>query len=394
MKIAILTREFLPETQWGGIGTFYADFARALSEAGHEVEVFTQALTNRASTEALGARVHLCRPRFYGVGPPRDGALGGMSERHLGAFAWALARAVGKEFRLRHAAAPFDVVESHEHLGIGASLGGLEVPHVVRFHTAYEVFVAQELEPWPASRLIRRLESRALGQARCRIAPSELIARVTQQHFPDVPETDYVVPLACRFPPVDLASTLREKEPIVAFTGRLVPRKQPLLAVRAFRAATSSHPMWKLEIAGSDALTQRGHSAWQECSEALGSAIDRTLYHGALASADVASLYRRASIALIPSTFESFGLAALEAMNFGCVPIVTSGTGLAEVVADAGITAHGESGFAEALERLVRDRELRNELASKAISRVRKIYDRDRLLTRNVGIFDDLISSS
>ena len=44
MRVALVTREYPPETAWGGIGVFYSVFAAALARAGHDVEVFTPAL--------------------------------------------------------------------------------------------------------------------------------------------------------------------------------------------------------------------------------------------------------------------------------------------------------------------------------------------------------------
>lgn len=77
MRAALITREFLPETRWGGIGTFYADLARSLVAAGVEVEVFTQALHHPLREPIEGALVHGCVPRWHAVGPRRGGALGG-----------------------------------------------------------------------------------------------------------------------------------------------------------------------------------------------------------------------------------------------------------------------------------------------------------------------------
>ena len=393
MRIALLSREFPPETSWGGIGTFYADLAQGLRCAGHEVEVFTQGLEEEGRRLWKGIPVHRCLPRWYGMGAPRGGPLAGIPPRHLGIFAWALARAVARCFASRHAERPFQAVESHEHLGIGALIPR-GVPHLVRYHTAYHVLVDRGLEPWPRSRLIRWLEGRAMGRADLRVAPTRFIDRLTREHFPSLREADLEIPLACRYPPLPVGELAR-KLPVVVFAGRLEERKQPLSAVRAFREVAEAHPDWTLELAGSDSPAQDGSSVWECCARELGDLASRCRYHGPLAEADLGALYRRASIALVPSTFESFGLVALEAMSYGCVPITSKETALEEVVADAGIqVAVGDvAALASQLDRLMGDATLRLALARRGLARCEKFFDRGEILERNIESFEYLVGS-
>lgn len=392
MRIALLSREFLPETRWGGIGTFYYDLARELGNLGHTVEVFSQGLTPGESSELdyEGVRVHLCLPRWYAVGPRRGGELSGISPRHLGVFAFALAREVASAFARRHSQAPFDVLESHEHLGIGAFVSA-DIPHVVRYHTAYHILVERGLEPWPRSRLIRWLESHALEHAELRIAPTRFIDRLTQDHFPSLPEADILIPLSCRFA-VAKPELLADKERLVVFVGRLEERKQPVVAAQAFAQVADRFPDWRFEIAGADAPHGHGASTANRCREILGDVAASFSYRGKLEAHEVEALYDRAAIALVPSTFESFGLVALEAMSRGCIPIVSAGNALEEVVGDAGFRAPvGEiDGFARRLEQLMGDENLRLDLARRGFARCHEEFDRTRILQRNVKAYESV----
>jgi len=396
LRIALLTREFLPETRWGGIGTFYHDLAGQLRDLGHTVEVFSQGLAPPNSPsqsswlEDEGVRVHTCLPRWYGVGPRRGGELAGIPARHLGVFAVALAREVAGAFERRHAETPFDVLESHEHLGIGAFVSGA-VPHVVRYHTAYHVLVDRGLELWPRSRLIRWLEGRALRRATLTIAPTRFIDRLTREHFSALPEADLQIPLSCRFP-VATPAVLEGKERVVAFVGRLEERKQPITAARAFARVADRFPDWRFEIAGVDARDAKGASTADACREILGGASADFRYLGKLESREIEALYDRAAIALLPSTFESFGLVALEAMSRGCVPVVTSGNALEEVVGDAGFSASvGDvDALAKHLERLMGNESLRLDLAGRALARSGETFDRSRILERNIKAYESV----
>lgn len=389
MRIAILTREFLPETRWGGIGSFYSDLVPALRDAGHDVEVFSQGLGAESSSEEHGVRVHLCRPRWYLVGAPRGGDLGGMAPRHLGLFALSFAREIGRRLRERHREHPFDLAESHEHLGIGAfSLGPRAPRHIVRYHAAYDLLVGMGLESWPSSRAIRRLERRVIRRAELRVACSKFISDVTPRHFAKVPETDLVIPHRSRFSATS-ESALTAKKPIIAFSGRLVALKRPLFAAQAFAHFARTCPEWSLEVAGRDGELADGLSVWSQCESALASCAGRYRYHGPANEETLSDLYRRASVILIPSSFEAFGLVALEAMTFGCIPIVAKGTALEEVVGDAGIVLDMDrtSDVATRLVEIARDPHLRHVLGERSIARARNDFSRSALLERNLEAY-------
>jgi glycosyltransferase involved in cell wall biosynthesis len=66
---------------------------------------------------------------------------------------------------------------------------------------------------------------------------------------------------------------------------------------------------------------------------------DRIRFTGRLAEEAVADRLRRAHVLAVPSRYEPFGMAHLEAMGFGCVPIATTNGGPSEFIDD------GESGF-------------------------------------------------
>jgi len=357
VRVAIFTREFLDETRWGGIGTFYRDFASRLIDRGISVEIFTQALASRMVKELGGVKVHGCVPRAYVVGPRRGGPLGGTGPRWLGLFALALAREVALTFGRRSRAVRFDVVESHEHLGIGALL-------------------------------VNALEARALARADLRVAPSDFIARATREQFTRSPPADVRVPLATPLEPVPETATA-DGEPLAVFVGRLSMRKRPLVAAEAFARAASEIQGWRFEMAGSDDMDPDGRRVSRRCAELLSHIEGRWSYRGPLPAEEVRELFRRAAVVLIPSSFESFGLVAVEAMSQGCVPIVAAGGALEEVVGDAGLTVplDDAEATARALIRLARQPQERLALARRGLRRVRESFAPGRLLDRNIELY-------
>ncbi len=356
MRIALLTREYLPETAWGGIGSFYRTFATSLRDAGHQVEVFTQGLAQRATTDQSGILVHTVLPRFYLVGRPRGGELGGMFANRIGSFALALALAIRKAWIARHRTRPFDIVEAHEHLGIGSMLGRATAGavHVERYHVAYDLLVRRRLEAWPTSGMVRWLERRSLDSADLRIATTHFIDRQTQLAFPGVPPADDVIPIANG---ISVSEPVRQeaKERLIVFVGRLSEVKRPAMMARAFarlvRATASTETPWRLEIAGADAPCPRGDTYWAEMRTLMGNTAEHCRYWGPVDRPQLFEILRRARVIAVPSAFESFGLAALEAMTFGCIPVVANDTALPEIVGDTGaIFENGdEDAFVEAL---------------------------------------------
>ncbi|MBW2283963.1 MAG: glycosyltransferase family 4 protein [Deltaproteobacteria bacterium] len=80
---------------------------------------------------------------------------------------------------------------------------------------------------------------------------------------------------------------------------------------------------------------------------------DRITFTGRIDNDAFVRLYARASVAVVPSMYEGFGLPAGEAMACGVPVVSTTGGALPEVVGDAGVLV--PPGDAAALSRAVRD---------------------------------------
>lgn len=111
-------------------------------------------------------------------------------------------------------------------------------------------------------------------------------------------------------------------------------------------------------------------SALAERARHLGVA-GRIRHTGYVDAADLDALYRGAVATVFPSRYEGFGMGALEAMARGCPVIAASTTALPETVGDGGLLAGADDPgtWAEAMRRLLADRDLRAALGRAAAAR-------------------------
>jgi glycosyltransferase involved in cell wall biosynthesis len=100
-------------------------------------------------------------------------------------------------------------------------------------------------------------------------------------------------------------------------------------------------------------------------------AADRVIFTGYVSEAELIALYQNASLFVLPSLFEGFGLPLLEAMSLGCPVAASSRTSIPEVVGDAGVLFEPEDpkAMADAIYSILSDANLRDRLIDKGYKR-------------------------
>lgn len=154
-----------------------------------------------------------------------------------------------------------------------------------------------------------------------------------------------------------------ERRPYVLSVGTLQPRKNYIRLMRAFaELRPDGH---KLIIAGGE--------GWL-CEPILAEAEkhgDRIRMLGFVEESDLPALYRGAALFAFPSLYEGFGLPVLEAMACG-VPVVCSNvSSLPEVAGEAALLTdpHDEEALAEAMQRVLEDEELQQQMVTRGLER-------------------------
>lgn len=107
---------------------------------------------------------------------------------------------------------------------------------------------------------------------------------------------------------------------------------------------------------------------------------------------DLVLLYNGASVFVMPSFYEGFGLPILEAMNCGC-PVVTSKQGsIEEVAGDAAyyVDPYNIESIAEGVNKVFKDSALQKELSKKGVAQSRKFSWQDTA-EETVKIYEAII---
>jgi glycosyltransferase involved in cell wall biosynthesis len=165
----------------------------------------------------------------------------------------------------------------------------------------------------------------------------------------------------------------------ILHVGTVEPRKNVAAVVNAYfelvRNVTDAPPLvFAGRIEQHAVLTFNGNARVHD---------DRVKYLGYVSESERRRLYREASMLVVASDDEGFGLPALESMTLG-IPVVAVARGaIPEVVGDAAVLvdekdpARLPSAFAAAMQRVLVDAELRFELRRRGLERSR-LFNWDR----------------
>jgi glycosyltransferase involved in cell wall biosynthesis len=153
--------------------------------------------------------------------------------------------------------------------------------------------------------------------------------------------------------------------PVILFVGRLIPKKQPLFLLEAFRRLVARNNCTLL-VVGTGVLEKT------MIDEVQAKKVPRVVLAGFLEQSRLPRAYAVADVFVLPSKLhETWGLVVNEAMNFS-LPIVVSekvGSAIDLVIPGANgyvVSADDVTELASVLERLVRDKALRESFGRRS----------------------------
>ncbi len=377
MRIGLFTNNFRPLLN--GLATSVDGFARAFGQAGHAVTIIA--------------------PR-YGADGSDDGdviRVPGLRAPTHHAYVLPLPRWPG----VRRAILDRDLEIYHAHhpflLGATAGRWARETnrPLVFTYHTRYDRYA--HYVPGPGRLIARLAMARALrfaARADLVIAPTPSVARDLRARGLRTPVE--VVPTGVPLAPrpdgesrsaIRLALGLDDGVPLCLSLGRLAREKNQEFLLHAFLRVVRKLPTARLALVGDGDDRKR----LMRLTETLG--LRPTVrFVGSVPHQRVPDYVSAADLFLFPSTSETQGLAALEALAGGLPVLAVTSEAAADLLADesAGILCPEDpDAFAQSVLALWAAPGRRHAMAS-AARRVASRYDPEAVAARLLDLYQDL----
>ncbi len=397
MRVCLISREFPPDTGWGGIGTFVHDLALGLIEIGQEVEVISLSQNDQASTtdykgvilHRVGCDDSLDRHQMFLSTMPYSHSL-------LKAL-WALHR----KFLERHEAKPFDIVEVPEMFGEGVFVALSKVcPLVVRLYTPHFKFIEDRLHLIDSSfdhQFLALLEKLTLLSADIVSSPSSDLGDYVSNAV-GFKEDEMAIIRGLvdtnRFCPEGRRALEDNSHLKVIFVGRLEERKGVYQLVKAIPEVVKRSPPVRFYFIGKDTNTAPGKkSVLAELQQELekNGCAEHVVFTGPVPHASMPEYFRSADIFVLPSLYDNAPLTCLEAISSGTALLGTSAGGMKEYV------VNGESGtivppddveqLAAALVDLLNNDEKRKSFGREARKRALELFDRKITAKKTVELY-------
>jgi glycosyltransferase involved in cell wall biosynthesis len=406
LRICLLTYRGNPTC--GGQGVYIKYLSRALKELGHEVDV----LSGPPYPELPeGIRLHqlpgldLYNPEhLFKVGKIRDLAspLNQLEFMSMctGGFPEPFTFGIRAFRHLRRHEKGYDVVHDNQSLSYGIlGIAGCGYPTVATIHHPITVDRETEIRSartplrklmvrrWYSFVVMQRRVSRRLSHI---ITVSESSSKDIAREFRINPRRFHVVPNGINtdyFYPLPLVK--RADHQILVTNSADTPLKGLRFLLEAVASISKERELHVVVIGKPKKNGEIEHLIREL---ALG---DRVRFTGRIEYNEFARYYAEATMAVVPSLYEGFGMPAGEAMACGVPVISTEGGALPEVVGEAGILVPpgNSNSLRSAILSLLDNPERRRRLGEAGLARVRTLLTWRNAARKTVEVYREAIDA-
>ncbi len=403
LRIGILSYRSNPHC--GGQGVYLRHLSRALRDLGHRVEVVSGPPDPQLDPDV---RVHRLEsldlydpadpfrtPRPHELGDPANlyewvnvSTMGFPEPFLFGARAFAL---------LKSQAGRFDVLHDNQSLSYGVWALSRRLPTLVTIHHPITrdraIAVQAEKRFWKKLKQLRwysfiGMQKQVARRLPCILTVSDRARRDIAADFQIPHERFRIVPNGIdtsRFRP--LPGTRREPGRIITTNSADTPLKGLAYLLRAVTAVRRRQAV-KLVVVGQPKKNGRILRLIRDLD--LGDTVHFT---GRISSDAFVHQYARASMAVVSSLYEGFGLPAGEAMACGVPVVSTTGGALPEVVGDTGLLVPPEDheALAAAIKDLLDNPERAAALGRAGYARVQANFTWRRAAEKTVAAYHEVI---
>jgi glycosyltransferase involved in cell wall biosynthesis len=322
----------------------------------------------------------------------------------FGALEEQLAIAIGAlKLERSHDISLFEV-EEHAGLANLLLLAPTRAPVVVRTHGPHFLVAAADAAAWDEeAQIMDALERSVAARAFALTVPSHDTLRRIRAHWKLELARARVVANASPLLPDALCWAGDSQGPLL-FVGRSDRLKGFDLVVRAFAKIASRFPTRELWLVGPERELRDGARSYARVADFLAQVLPdaavraRVKFLGSRPPEEVTRLRQQAACVLVASRFETFCLAAVEAMMAGCPLIVPDASALAEIVDDydTGLKFKSEDvdDLARAISELLSDAELARRLGARAQQVARARYAPETVVERTLDIYAEVVTAA
>ena len=376
MKILMLTWEYPPRIV-GGIARVVHDLSKRLIKDGHEVTVITYKDGENVPEYENDKGVNVYRVDNYMIHP--NNFIDWIMQLNF--------NMISKAIEIINKEGGFDVIHAHDWLVTYAAKSlknAYDIPIVATIH-ATEAGRNSGIHD-DTQRYINDTEWLLTYEATEVIVNSNFMKNDLQRLFGLPYDKINVIPNGINltnFTGIDRDYDFRrqyamDNEKIILYVGRLVYEKGVQHLIAAMPKVLSNYNDAKLIIAG------RGGMIDELKAEAASLGLtDKIYFTGYLDSKKVQKMYKCADIAVFPSTYEPFGIVALEAMLAGVPTVVSDVGGLNEIINHGvdGMKAYAgnPNSIADSITALLYDHQLATNVAKKAKQKVKEQFNWEKI---------------
>ena len=276
----------------------------------------------------------------------------------------------------------------------------LGIPKILTIHTQYEQY-AYYVSPVPervTQEAIKMIISNLAYKTDCITTPSDSMKKIMENY--GIKNRIEVIPNAIHLisfqeddeskrAEIKKKYNLKEDDKIILFVGRVASEKSIDTIIKALEIIKKrDNNKVKLLIVGNGPAMDE----LQQLTRTLKVEKD-VVFAGTVSNEEIQHYYKMAYLFTITSTSESFGIVIIEALASGIPVLAVRAPGAADILTDDldGLLVDDDvEKFADALEKIIREPELREKLSKGALKTSEK-YNIDTISERMLNLYREVI---
>lgn len=393
MNICLVSQEYPPETGGGGIGTHTYYLAKNLVKMGHVVHVISKSVNEER--EYMDGKVRVYRVKvsspfwkvlisigsFTRIGP---------SLRVL-AYSWRINKKLGEIIEKYS----IDVIEGAEYSAelFWFSLNK-KVSFIIKLHTP-SLLCAKLDKAHGSDRLMDLLEKITTIRADGIVSPSKSLKEIVAKEWNIEPSRIEILPNLINVEGLGKNSReniLDAKGNYILYFGKLERRKGVHVLADALPYVFKKFPDLKCVFVGKDLGLKRyiinKNKKWRR----------NLIFTGYVDKKQLLKIISNSTLIVLPSVWENFPYACLEAMALGKVVIASKTGGFREIIEDSvsGFLVQPEKpqDLAKKIVFCLRNKALLGEVGLNARRRIKETYSSDIIIKKVLRIYSKILSKN